>query len=214
MTFTSFQNPTIILKTWPSLHALLGLVLPFSQCLDQTRGGPWVWRSLCQHSLDNFIPVRETREKKSMIISISKNACPGQQVAVPWPWPDAPVLLQALRKSVMPWEDKESHKIVLHIPLYSGKINSQGKKFTWHQWILNGLKEIMLWLWLGWCYCHDNCLHDLWCCNISQHRERQSYGDSILGCKGKSSSYKKRRILMDLSQGQDKCIERNMEVDR
>ena len=37
----------------------------------------------------------------------------------------------------------------------------------------------------GWCHCPDNCLHDLWCCNISQHRERQSYGDTLHGSKGK-----------------------------
>ena len=42
----------------------------------------------------------------------------------------------------------------------------------------------------GWCYCPDNCLHDFWCCNFSQHREGQSNGDTLHGCQGMQANSK------------------------
>ena len=55
---------------------------------------------------------------------------------------------------------------------------------------LGNIERMEIKFWPGWCYCPDNCLHDFWCCNFSQHREGQSYGDTLHGCQGKQASSK------------------------
>ena len=83
-------------------------------------GGLRVWRSLCQHSLDNFIPG----EQENLNFIISEDARAGQQVSEPGQGAHAPLLLQTLGKSLLSREDQESHPIVLHISLYSGQDTS------------------------------------------------------------------------------------------